>query len=269
MLSIAAAFNHGDIKCVASAHNSPLVDLGKFAKLKGAVSDMNAPLSDIAGSVLTCNASYEDNSQIGWDQSPSDTQLSKLVEEVDCVWQLYSTLLVRNSVGLPLRAEQIRTPGQLVTFVVACKPVAEGYIVGHTGTYNAVMDLAGNTKPISISDQRALIKLTKLLVPGHIHALHGQQTLQWIFDRGSHAVVTWSQLRSRSSTPPLPSSSIPGFSSPILQTERAKSVAQEEFSIDLPASLTSAETTNDLDNDDGDNDDIIMSIEVCFEYYHQ
>jgi hypothetical protein len=261
ILAIASAFKLDDIKNIATSHASPLLDLGKFAKLKGVVTDANASLSDIAGAALERFASYEDNSEIDWNRKPDATQQHKLVTESDCIWQLYMNISARNSVGLPLRADQLQTPGQLVTFVVACKPVAEGFVVGHTGVYEAIMDFDGNRKSINISEKRTLVKLTKILVPGYIHGLHGHQTLQWIFDHGSHAVVAWSQLRSRSSTPPLAPSSIPGFSTPAPPSARAASTPANEFVVDLPRSLTNPSDDNEEEEEEEDID-MRVSVEI-------
>ncbi|KAK7012559.1 hypothetical protein R3P38DRAFT_3209914 [Favolaschia claudopus] len=108
--------------------------------------------------------------------------------ELECLWEIYVTLSKLDSVGLRLHQTQAETNGQLVTLVQACKPVAEGSIVGqHEGYLNAVMDDEGNTKRINISRSRSLIIISKVLVPGAIHALH-KQTMEWIMAHGSFAV---------------------------------------------------------------------------------
>jgi hypothetical protein len=52
---------------------------------------------------------------------PLCPNLSLLAGEVDCIWQIFRALAVRDSVGLPLQVEQAQTPGQLVTFVIGLK----------------------------------------------------------------------------------------------------------------------------------------------------
>lgn len=47
----------------------------------------------------------------------------------------------------------------------------------------------------------------QVIVPGAIHALHGQ-TMEWIFNHGAYAVVTTSQLHTRGETSPIPSDTL-------------------------------------------------------------
>jgi len=59
--------------------------------------------------------------------------------------------------------------GQLVTFVIESKPVAEGTIVGHKGFIDAVMDPDNHTMHINVTCSRSVIRLTHVLVLGLTH----------------------------------------------------------------------------------------------------
>ncbi|KAJ6600829.1 hypothetical protein B0H10DRAFT_1887659, partial [Mycena sp. CBHHK59/15] len=70
-----------------------------------------------------------------------------LFAEIDCLWNIYTSLNDLGSVGLPLQPSQAKTDGQLVTLVQACKPIAEGEIIGHHDGYlHFTMDAEGHTK---------------------------------------------------------------------------------------------------------------------------
>ncbi|KAJ7772000.1 hypothetical protein DFH07DRAFT_937710 [Mycena maculata] len=177
--TISQVFSLNEVVDLLKARNPPILDLGKYAKLKGVVEDPSVSLPALAGSEF-------------------------LRSEIDCQWQIYLSLRSRDSLGLPLQPVQATTHGQLVTLVQGCKPVAEGSIVAqHNGYLEAVMDAEAHTKRINISPSRSLIQISKVLVPGALHSLHGQ-TMEWIFNHGAHAVVTTSQLHTRGETAPIP-----------------------------------------------------------------
>ncbi|KAK6972117.1 hypothetical protein R3P38DRAFT_3486993 [Favolaschia claudopus] len=189
--------------------------------------------------------------------------------ELECLWEIYVTLSKLDSVGLRLQQTQAETNGQLVTLVQACKPVAEGSIVGqHEGYLDAVMDDEGNTKRINISRSRSLIKISKVLVPGAIHALH-KQTMEWIMAHGSFAVVTTSQLHSRSETPPQSvSTAHPAFATP---APVVPADVIEEFTPTRTSSSSDIEfepvvgsvnlNEEDMDDSDLDGEDVLDSFE--------
>jgi hypothetical protein len=148
-------------------------------------------------------------------------------------------------------------PGQLVTFVVGNKPVAEGYIVPRSGFLLTVMDNEKHTARINVTPTRSMIKITKALVPGQLHHLH-QQTIQWLFEHNnSLAVVSHSQLHSRASYSLLPSTSAPGFRVPappvIPETE--------EFTV-LIQHNTSATTHTETDSDSSSDDDNMIDVKA-------
>jgi hypothetical protein len=137
-----------------------------------------------------------------------EDDIKKLAEEVDCVWRIYEGLMKIDSVGLPLQSTQIFA-GQLVTLVIGKAPLAEGELVAHNGFWPSPL----NGTPMKVTAAYAVIKITKLLVPGHSIAKHSQ-TLQWLADHGGHAIVQIRSLRSRSLTPPHPSEYDPSLGIP-------------------------------------------------------
>jgi hypothetical protein len=200
--------------------NSPLLDLAKFAKLKGVVGDPLASLHALAGVTLQRSFSVPVFFPNSWLGSPSSMQIGYLFDEIDCQWQIYNSLCRLNSIGLPLQPVQAKTHGQLVTLIQGCKPVAEGSIIAnHAGFLNVIIDNEGHTKQINVSPKRSLIQISKVssdhspqflvliffkvIVPGSIHLLH-KQTLEWIFTHGAKAVVTTSQLHTRGDFVPIP-----------------------------------------------------------------
>ncbi|KAJ3818006.1 hypothetical protein F5880DRAFT_1687260 [Lentinula raphanica] len=195
---LGALFDDKEIKNAAEA-KSATVDLRPFAKLKGAVSDVFSSLHVLAGSVLkknfTPSLTDSDSAHPLWG-STSYTEM--LHNEVECIWQVFSSLYSQDSVGLPLLPLQAQTDDQLVTLFQANKPVAEGCIVWpHSGRLSIECDENGTTRQINITPSRSLIRLTRLIVPAAIHTLH-HQCLSWIHAHGGLAVVTTSTLRTRS-----------------------------------------------------------------------
>jgi len=206
-----------------------------------------APLTTLASVCLERYAIFDSIKDNSWSNPASLSELSLLAGEVDCIWQIFRTLTARDSVGLPLQLEQAQTPGQLVTFVIGSKPVAEGTIVGHKGFIDAVMDPDNH---INVTHSCSVIRLTHVLVPGQTHRLH-RQTLQWISDHGALVVVTMSQLRTRSETPPHPSSTAPGFTCPAVPST-ASITHTDNFSPSPPPSIPPSTSDNNDDNEDSD-----------------
>ncbi|KAJ7846209.1 hypothetical protein B0H14DRAFT_3681514 [Mycena olivaceomarginata] len=205
---ISQVFSLKEIDNILKARTAPILDLGKYAKLKGVLEDTSASLPALAGIILKKLFSPPLFSPYPWSSSTTLSQNDYLFSEVDCQWQIFLSLLSRNSLGLPLQPIQAQTHGQLVSLDLGCQPIAEGSIVAqHIGFLDAVMDGQGHTKRINVSSSRSLIRVSKVLVPGALHALHGQ-TMEWIFNHGAYAVVTTSQLHTRGETPPIPSATL-------------------------------------------------------------
>jgi hypothetical protein len=142
---------------------APILDLGKYAKLKGVLEDTSASLPALAGIVLKKSFSPPLFSPYPWSASATLAQNDYLFTEIDCQWQIFLSLLSRDSLGLPLQPLQAQTHGQLVTLVLGCQPIAEGSMVAqHIGFLDVVMDSQGHTKRINISSSRSLIRISKV-----------------------------------------------------------------------------------------------------------
>ncbi|KAJ7673572.1 hypothetical protein B0H14DRAFT_3687689 [Mycena olivaceomarginata] len=128
--TIAEAFSLPEINKIVKAKNAPILELGKYAKLKGVVDDPTVSLHALAGAILRNSFSIPHFSPYPWSNSTSSVQDEFLFKEVDCLWQISLSLHCRDSLGLPLQPAQAQTHGQLSTLVHGCKPVAEGSIVG-------------------------------------------------------------------------------------------------------------------------------------------
>ncbi|KAJ6470658.1 hypothetical protein C8R47DRAFT_1148854 [Mycena vitilis] len=257
--TISRAFSLPELEKTLASHNPPVLDLGKYAKLKGCVDTASVSLHALAGIVLhkSFPTPHSSPSQVFYSLPTSDV----LFAEIDCLWNIYTSLSALSSVGLPLQPVQAKTGGQYVTLVQACKPIAEGHIIGHHAGYlDITMDAEGHTKKVNVSASRSLIQITKVLVPGAIHSLH-KQTIEWIFAHGGKAVVTTSQLHSRSAAPPAQVAVTgPAFASP---APTVPSSNEEEFIVSPPMAETDAlelHRTEDMamnvpDDDDSDGDD--------------
>ncbi|KAF9011526.1 hypothetical protein BDZ89DRAFT_1167480 [Hymenopellis radicata] len=198
-----------------NTRSSSFIDLGDCAKLAGIIEDPNSSLHTLVGAVLSQCYTPPSPDFFSWSSELPKTTIDVLYTETDVIWQLWMALSQRESVGIRLTPEQAKTHGQLVTIVHGCKPVLRGSIIGHHAGYiDAVMDVDGYTRRVNVTASRSLVRITEVLVPGAIHHLH-RQTIQWIFDHGGLIVAATSQLRSRSSTSPLPPTALTfGFSVP-------------------------------------------------------
>ncbi|KAJ7305660.1 hypothetical protein DFH08DRAFT_976212 [Mycena albidolilacea] len=88
--------------------STSVIDLSHVAKVKGVVSNANIPLPTLAGTILKKslpNFSYLSASE--WSIDVKEDGVKKLVEEVDCISQIYESLMKLNSVGLPLQLSQV------------------------------------------------------------------------------------------------------------------------------------------------------------------
>lgn len=145
--TISEAFSLPEIETISKAKNAPILELGKYAKLKGVIEDPSISLHALAGVVLQTSFSFPGFPANAWSGATSVEQTEFLVKEIDCQWQIYLSLYHRDSLGLPLQPIQAETDGQLVTLVQGCKPIAEGSIIGnHPGYLHAIMDDQNHTK---------------------------------------------------------------------------------------------------------------------------
>ncbi|KAJ7323367.1 hypothetical protein DFH08DRAFT_817938 [Mycena albidolilacea] len=206
MRSISAAWSMPSLACIDS---SSIIDLSHIAKVKGVVSDTTSLLPTLVGTVLKNSIpDFQYLSTHDWSGEVKEDDIKKLAQEVDCVAQIYQKLTKIDSVRLPLQQSQI-CAGQLVTLVIGKEALAEGELVAHNGSWPSPSD----GLRMKISEASTVIKLTKLLLPGHIIARHSQ-TLQWLMEHGGHAVVQIRTLRTRSLTPPHPSNHDPSLGVP-------------------------------------------------------
>jgi hypothetical protein len=198
LLDVALAYDDPEIR-LALRSNPPILELGQHAKLKGFVREGSASLHALVGTIL--NKCFNP-------PTPAETWNStgyaqRLHTHVESLWQVYLSINVNASVGLPLIKAQTETNGHLVTLFQASMPVAEGHIIWPRSTFiEAVKDGIGNCQKIKITPTCSLIQVTKVLRPNSIHRRHGQ-CLSWIFDHEKQAVVTTSTLRTRGAISPI------------------------------------------------------------------
>jgi hypothetical protein len=166
--TISDAFSLPEIGRLARAKNAPILDLGKYAKLKAVVEDPSLPLQALSGLVLRKSFTFPYHLSYPW-LLPDSERNDLLFREIDCQWQIYIALSCLDSLRLPLQPTQAVTHGQRITLVQACEPVAEGWIVGHhPGFLDAIMDNQGHTKRINVSASRSLIQISKVSSLSHL-----------------------------------------------------------------------------------------------------
>lgn len=272
--TIANALSLDGLKQAAQRSSNPsFIDLGQFAKLAGIVEDPRMTLHGLIGSVLS--KSFTPLPSLSYSEALKISTIEALHLETDCMWQLWSVLSVRESVGLRLQPDQTGTHGQPVTLVHGCKPVARGLIEGsHPGYLDATM-ANGEMRRINITASRSLIRITEVLVPHSLHTLH-RQTIAWIFNHGGQAVVTTSQLRSRLMTAPIPAVGLPfGFALPapdssnFLGDHTNFSISYPlaaSFSEDIQFSIWEASAEDEYMDEDSDFDsDIEVGVIACID----
>jgi hypothetical protein len=202
LLDVAVAYNDPEIQ-LALRSNPPILELSQHAKLKGFVREGSASLHVLVGKVLKKCFNPPTPTEM-WN---STSYAHRLHTHIETIWQVYLSMNVNTSVGLPLVKAQLETNGYLVTLFQASVPVAEGLIIWPRSNFiDVVKDGEGNHQKIKITPTCSLIQVTKVLRPNSIHRRHGQ-CLSWIFDHEKLAVVTTSMLRTRGVISPISSSS--------------------------------------------------------------
>ncbi|KAJ7676169.1 hypothetical protein B0H17DRAFT_1140033 [Mycena rosella] len=132
--TISTVFSIPEIEEALKIKSPPILDMGKYAKLKGVVDEPSVLLHALAGAVLKKNFSIPAPCKYPW------------------------ALTLGAKVKAPER--QAKTHGQLVTLVQGCKPIAEGSIIGHhSGYLDTTMDDIGQTKRINVSASRSLVEI--------------------------------------------------------------------------------------------------------------
>src|SRR6266542_545968 len=95
MLGIASTLDLPNVEKIAKSHNPPFLDIGRQAKLKGAVESPMAPLTTLAGVCLERYAIFDSIKDNSWSNPTSLSELSLLADEVDCIWQIFRALAAR------------------------------------------------------------------------------------------------------------------------------------------------------------------------------
>ena len=105
--------------------NPPILELGQHAKLKGFVREGSASLHVLVGKVL--NKCFNPPTPAeAWN---SANYAQRLHTHIESIWQVYRSMNVNTSVGLPLVKAQTETNGHRITLFQASVPVAEGHII--------------------------------------------------------------------------------------------------------------------------------------------
>ena len=187
-----------------------IIELGKLAKEKNAVSSANASLNAITAATLGRYLSKECRTSEWGLSTLTDDQKHYAALDAHVALQIFDVLKNSEKVGQPLSAAtQI---GQLVSLYVQRGEVAHGEIVAQPAKYDISVGQDKNTVSIGVSTTktRALIKITEVLAPSCIIAYHRQSLKDIKGDNDTFmAVVSISALRTRSNGEALDVVSIP------------------------------------------------------------
>ncbi|KAJ6610745.1 hypothetical protein B0H10DRAFT_2224787 [Mycena sp. CBHHK59/15] len=248
--TISQACSLPEIEKAVNSNNPPILDIGKYAKLKGLVDTPAASFHDLAGIVLQKCFIIPNSSPSPW----SSPAREFLFAEIDCLWKIFTSLSDCDSVGLPLQPIQAKSHGQLVTLVQACKPIAEDSIIGHHDGYlDVTMDDEGHTKRINVSSSRSLIKLSKVLVPGAIHSLH-KQTIEWMGETAPTPVVAPEPAFA------VPAPVIPSDTKAEFSLSDPHTIALEHWSGGMGTDFEHGEDKVDFDFDEAEFEDLLGQI---------
>ena len=186
-----------------------IIELGKLAKEKNAVSSVNASLNAITAATLGRYLSKECRISEWGLPALTDDQKQYAALDAHVALQIFDVLKNSEKVGQPLSAAtQI---GQLVSLHVQ-RHEAHGEIVAQPAKYDISVGQDKNTVSIGVSTTktRALIKITEVLAPNCIIAYHRQSLKDIKGDNDTFmAVVSISALRTRSNNEAINIASIP------------------------------------------------------------
>ena len=165
LLDIAVAYDDPEIQ-LALCSNPPILELSQHVKLKGFVCEGSASLHALVGKVLKKSFNPPSPTET-WNSASYAKQLHTHIETI---WQVYLSMNVNTSVGLPLVKAQLGTNGHLITLYQASVPVAEGHVIWPQANFiNIVKDGEGNHQKIKITPTCSVIQVTKVLRPNSIH----------------------------------------------------------------------------------------------------
>ena len=123
LLDIAVAYDDPEIQ-LALHSNPPILELSQHAKLKGFVREGSASLHALVGKVLKKTLIPHPPLRHGIPLAMPNNST-----HIETIWQVYLSMNVNTSVGLPLVEAQLETNGHLITLYQASVPVAEGHII--------------------------------------------------------------------------------------------------------------------------------------------
>ena len=175
-----------------------VIELGKLAAEKNAVSSANASLNVITAATLGCYLSKECRTS-EWSLSAlTDDQKHYAALDAHVALQIFDVLRNSDTAGQPLSAAT--QVGQLVSLYVQRHEVAHGEIVAQPGKYDILVGQEKNPVSIGVATTktRALIKITEVLAPNCVIAYHRQSLRDIQGNQGTFmVVVSISALRTR------------------------------------------------------------------------
>jgi len=241
---------HKQLNVKESAH---IIELGKLAKAKGAVSDGRASLASLCGIIL-CHALCKTNDiRLSLWSTPILTPEQKEYAALDAyaALSIWEHLSVKPTVGLPVK---MFTPGALVNVQVGKKIVAKGHIAIQS-SHTKIKHIEGE-KTIKISPSRVVIEVDEVNSPGYEPAVH-KISLDQMGPPPFVLVIAKSMLRTRNEIPPVipPCSDSDSLALPNdIGSYPPPSVLQPD-NIDQIMQSHNEDTDSKSDDDDSDDED--------------
>ncbi|KAL7415815.1 hypothetical protein BDY24DRAFT_369149 [Mrakia frigida] len=177
------------------------VDVGAFAKLKGAVTSAKSSLEDVTAVVLRHSLPKETSIRLSdWSQPQlTPPQVEYAARDAVAGLAVWSALSSLDSVGLPLKSS---APGTLVGLRSGKTTVAFGRIVEQVSPFLASQPFGQEQKQIPITSSRIVVEISEIIQPGHMVALHGRLPLSQLGPLPFQIIVQRQTLLTRAEKPP-------------------------------------------------------------------
>ncbi|KAJ7153309.1 hypothetical protein C8R46DRAFT_1357190 [Mycena filopes] len=190
---------------LAMRDSQQIIDLGRVAKTKGAVSDVKAGLSMLTGCVLGHSIAQTSTIRLSDWSLPQLTldQQTLAAAKAYSGYRIWQTLMLDKSVGLPV---YVPIPGTLVNIrgggsrVVALGTVVEQPPLGSSISIRHGVE--GGEKNINLTRTRILVQVDDIRIPGYEPALH-KLSLEKMGPPPFQIVMTQSMVVTRNSEPPV------------------------------------------------------------------
>ncbi|KAG6818808.1 hypothetical protein H0H93_001463 [Arthromyces matolae] len=238
--------------------DSNVIELSSLARLKGKASNSMPSLAALSGLILQKRITKSDSIRCSrWSNlNLSQEQITYAATDAYACWCIWKSLSCLPSVGQHITSEHM--PGQLVTLHSGKKAVALGTLMDAPDLVSVPPLGSNDAHKIHVTPSRTVIRIDKVLIPGHIVALY-HETLETLSHEiiPFHIVVSRSTLRTLSAE--LQSSSLPPNSRALRIVLPAR--LNHEYSGSSEVESDSDSESVDLDSDSDSDADLEPELE--------